>query len=173
MDLRRPVDPKGRARWLYWAAVLALMVGLTALYQSVIGPQRMQVAADADGRAMVVLERQRNGHYEAQGAINGRPVRFLVDTGATDVAISDRVARSIGLEFGPRMTVLTAAGPVRGWMTRLDSVQLGALSLSDVRATIAPGLGDQALLGMSFLKHFSIVQEGETLVIALPGVTRQ
>ena len=83
----------------------------------------------------------------------------------------DRVARAIGLEFGPRLTVMTAAGPVRGWMTRLDSVQLGALALSDVRATIAPGLGDQALLGMSFLKHFSIVQEGETLVIALPGVT--
>ncbi len=173
MDVRQPVHSTGRARWLYWAAALALMVGLTALYQSAMGPQRMQLAADADGRAMVVLERQRNGHYEAQGAINGRPVRFLVDTGATDVAISDRVARSIGLEFGPRMTVMTAAGPVRGWMTRLDSVELGALALSDVRATIAPGLGDQALLGMSFLKHFSIVQEGETLVIAIPGVTSQ
>ena len=173
MDVRQPVQSTGRARWLYWAAALALMVGLTALYQSAMGPQRMQLAADADGRAMVVLERQRNGHYEAQGAINGRPVRFLVDTGATDVAISDRVARSIGLEFGPRMTVMTAAGPVRGWMTRLDSVELGALALSDVRATIAPGLGDQALLGMSFLKHFSIVQEGETLVIAIPGVTSQ
>ena len=173
MDSGQPDHQQGRARWLYWAAALALIVGLTALYQSAIGPQRMQVAADADGRAMVVLERRRNGHYEAQGAINGQPVRFLVDTGATDVAISDRVARAIGLEFGPRITVLTAAGPVRGWMTRLDSVQLGALALSDVRATIAPGLGDQALLGMSFLKHFSIVQEGETLVIALPGVTRK
>ena len=154
-------------------AALAIMGGLTALYQSAIGPERMRLAEDADGRAMVVLERRRSGHYLADGAINGQPVRFLVDTGATDVAISDRIARSIGLEFGPRMTVMTAAGPVRGWMTRLDSVELGALALSDVRATIAPGLGDQALLGMSFLKHFSIVQEGETLVIAIPGVTSQ
>ena len=148
------------------------MGGLTALYQAVIGTGRVQLAQEADGRASVVLERRRSGHYLATGAINGQPVRFLVDTGATDVAVSDTLARSIGLEFGPRTTIMTAAGPVRGWLTRLDSVQLGALSLSDVRATIAPGLGNQALLGMSFLKHFSIVQEGETLVIASPGVTR-
>jgi len=157
---------------LYWVAALAVMAGLTALYQAAIGTGRMQLAQVADGRAAVVLERRRSGHYLADGAINGQPVRFLVDTGATDVAVSDQFARSIGLEFGPRMTVLTAAGPVRGWQTRLDSVQLGGLALTDVRATIAPGLGDQALLGMSFLKHFSIVQEGETLVIAAPGVTR-
>jgi aspartyl protease family protein len=130
----------------------------------------MQLAQVADGGAAVVLERRRSGHYVADGAINGQPIRFLVDTGATDVAISDRVARAMGLEFGPRMTVMTAAGPVRGWQTRLDSVQLGALALTDVRATIAPGLGNQALLGMSFLKHFSLVQQGEKLVIASPGV---
>ena len=171
MNSGQPVQQVGHARWLYWAAAVALLLGLTALYQSAIGPERMQLAADADGRAMVVLERRRSGHYLADGAINGHPVSFLVDTGATDVAVSDRLARSIGLEFGPRMTVLTAAGPTRGWLTRLESVQLGALALGDVRATIAPGLGDQALLGMSFLKHFSIVQEGEKLVIASPGVT--
>lgn len=172
MHNNQPGHTDSRTRLLYWVAALAIMGGLTALYQSVIRPERMQLAEGADGGAMVVLERRRSGHYLADGAINGQPVRFLVDTGATDVAVSDRLARSIGLEFGPRLTVMTAAGPVRGWQTRLDSVQLGALGLSDVRATIAPGLGDQALLGMSFLKHFSIIQEGETLVIASPGVTR-
>ena len=169
---RQPEHTGSRARLLYWVAALAVMAGLTALYQAAIGPGRMQMAQVADGRAAVVLERRRSGHYVADGAINGEPVRFLVDTGATDVAVSDRFARSIGLEFGPRMTVMTAAGPVQGWQTRLDSVQLGSLALTDVRATIAPGLGDQALLGMSFLKYFSIVQEGETLVIAYPGDTR-
>ena len=172
MDNNQPGHTDSRTRLLYWVAALAIMGGLTALYQSAIRPERMRLAEDADGRAMVVLERRRSGHYLADGAINGQPVRFLVDTGATDVAVSDRFARSIGLEFGPEMTVMTAAGPVRGWLTRLDSVQLGALGLTDVRATIAPGLGDQVLLGMSFLKHFSIVQEGETLVIASPGANR-
>ena len=171
MNDYQPVHSESRDRLLYWVAALAIMGGLTALYQSAIGPERMQLAEDADGRAMVVLERRRSGHYLADGAINGQPVRFLVDTGATDVAVSDRFARSIGLEFGPQRTVMTAAGPVRGWLTRLDSVQVGALALRDVRATIAPGLGDQVLLGMSFLKHFSIVQEGDNLVIASPGAT--
>jgi aspartyl protease family protein len=64
---------------------------------------------------------------------------------------------------------MTAAGPAGGWMTRLDKVQVGALVLRDVRATIASGLGDESLLGMSFLQHFGIVQDGDTLVIASRG----
>lgn len=161
-----------QGRRLYWAAILAILIGLTALYQAVVRHDGgMSLARDSEGRALVVLQRQRNGHFSAAGAINGYAVPFLVDTGATDVAVSERLARAIGLEFGPRIGIMTAAGPVSGWMTRLDSVRLGAFELRDVRATIAPGLGEQALLGMSFLKHFSIVQEGDTLVIAAPGVS--
>jgi len=118
---------------------------------------------------MVVLQRQRNGHFSATGEINGQPVEFLIDTGATDVAVSEESARDLGLEFGPGVTVMTAAGPTAGWMTRLATVQVGALVLRDVSATIAPGLGEESLLGMSFLQHFSIVQDGDTLVIASRG----
>jgi len=155
---------------LYWAAVLAILLGLTALYHAVVrfdGEMRLQ--QDADGNVMVVLQRDRSGHFSAKGEINDQQVHFLVDTGATDVAVSESVARSLGLEFGPDIVVSTAAGPVRGWVTRLDSVRVGVLLLRNVRATITPGLGEQSLLGMSFLKHFSIVQEGDTLVIANRG----
>jgi aspartyl protease family protein len=62
---------------------------------------------------------------------------------------------------------MTAAGPVRGWVTRLEKIQVGPLLLRNVRATITDGLGEQALLGMSFLKHFSMIQEGDTLVLSL------
>jgi len=155
---------------LYWAAAVAILLGLTALYHAVTRNQGgMRLQQDAEGRIMVVLQRKRNGHFSAEGEINGRPVSFLVDTGATDVAVSERMARELGLEFGPRVTVMTAAGPVGGWLTRLDTVVVGALALRDVRATIAPGLGDEALLGMSFLSHFSIVQQGDTLVITGGG----
>jgi len=158
---------------LYWAALLAILLGLTALYHAVTRDQgRMSLQQDAEGRILVVLQRKRDGHFSAKGEINGQPVSFLVDTGATDVAVSQDMARELGLEFGPRVTVMTAAGPVGGWLTRLDSVLVGALGLRDVRATIAPGLGDEALLGMSFLSHFSIVQEGDTLVIASAGADK-
>lgn len=154
--------------WLAAIGVLALLTGLFAAVDQDGGGQ--SEATDEAGRAMVALQRSRNGHYFADGAINSVPVRFLVDTGATDVALSERMARSLGLDFGPEVVVMTAAGPAKAWITRLDRVSLGRLSRSNVRATITPGLGDEALLGMSFLQHFSLRQEGETLLIAADGV---
>jgi len=123
----------------------------------------------SDGEIALVLNRQRDSHYYAQGEINGMPVSFMVDTGASDVALSSAVARSLGLDFGPEITVMTAAGSVKGWITRLDRIQVGPLVLRNVRATITDKLGDQALLGMSFLKHFSMIQEGDTLILAVAG----
>lgn len=154
---------------MIWLAAIAALVVLTLGFQSLDRPGGgMTSTLDGAGRAMIVLERDRSGHYLAEGAINGQPVLFLVDTGATDVAVSERAARALGLDFGPRVRVQTAAGPAPAWMTRLDRVTVGGLDLADVRATITPGLGEQALLGMSFLRNFSIRQDGEQLIIAHP-----
>lgn len=149
-----------------WLAVLGLMAGLTAFYHALTmrGGGIIQ-SRDADGRLMVALARARSGHFVAEGEINGHGVTFLVDTGATDVAISEKAARKIGLQFGPRIMVMTAAGPATGWRTRLERVSLGSLSLDNVRATITPGLGREALLGMSFLQYFDLRQEGDRLVL--------
>jgi aspartyl protease family protein len=113
----------------------------------------------------VVLKRDRSGHYLASGQINGMDVDFLIDTGATDVAIPESLARELGIEFGPRVTVMTAAGPAVAWMTRLDQVRLGGLALENVRGTITRGSMDRALLGMSFLRHFKLSQQGDELSI--------
>ncbi len=149
-----------------WLAVLGLMAGLTAFYHALTmrGGGIIQ-SRDSDGRLMVALARARSGHFVAEGEINGHGVTFLVDTGATDVAISEKAARKIGLQFGPRIMVMTAAGPATGWRTRLERVSLGSLSLDNVRATITPGLGREALLGMSFLQYFDLRQEGDRLVL--------
>jgi aspartyl protease family protein len=153
-------------RRLAWLAVIGLMVGLTAFYHVVTGRGTgITESFDESGRAMVTLQRDRSGHYLARGEINGQPVLFLVDTGATDVAIPEKLARSMGLEFGPRIRVMTAAGPAAAWRTRLDRVSLGSLSLDNVRAMITPGLGKEALLGMSFLQYFTLRQEDDQLLI--------
>lgn len=142
------------------------MAGLTAFYHALTQRGGGIVHSQGqDGRLMVTLAKARSGHFVAEGMINGHDVLFLVDTGATDVAISERAARQIGLEFGPRIMVMTAAGPATGWRTRLDRVSLGSLSLDNVRATITPGLGREALLGMSFLQYFNLRQEGDRLVL--------
>jgi len=170
MSEQQDEQPPGQSRRLYWAAVVAILLGLTALYTATLrNDGGMRLEQDREGRVLVVLQRQRNGHFSATGEINGQPVEFLIDTGATDVAVSEQLARDLGLDFGPGVTVMTAAGPSAGWMTRLARVQVGALVLRDVSATIASGLGEESLLGMSFLQHFSIVQEGNTLVIASRG----
>lgn len=169
-----PPGPSAEARMgrgMIWLAALGALAALTVFFGMFEpGPTGgMRSGVDASGRAQVVLEQGRGGHYVAEGRINGQSVAFLVDTGATDVAVSEREARRLGLDFGPRVTVMTAAGPAPAWVTRLDAVEIGGLRAENVRASITPGLGDQALLGMSFLKQFSLSQEGGTLVIATPG----
>lgn len=156
----------GTGRWLAWLGALGLLAGLTALF-SAAGPGRGGIVQGMTetGRNLVVVQRDRSGHYLAKGAINGSEVDFLLDTGATDVAIPERLARELGLEFGPDVAVMTAAGPVRGWLTRLDSVSIGGLSLDNVRGTITRGPLNEVLLGMSFLKHFRLTQQGDELII--------
>ncbi len=157
-------------RGMLWLAALLLLGGLTLFFGLLDRPGgAMSIGTDAQGRAQVVLGQGQGGHYFADGAINGQPVRFLVDTGATDVALSERAARRMGLDFGPQVTVMTAAGPAPAWVTRLDRVQIGGLAVDNVRASITPGLGEEALLGMSFLKHFELRQAGGNLIIAGPG----
>jgi aspartyl protease family protein len=157
-------------RLFAWIAIFGLMAGLTAFFYALTDDKGGIVSSEGEGgSALVVLEQERSGHYVAAGQINGQPVTFLVDTGATDVAISEKMAREMGIEFGPRIRVMTAAGPVAAWVTRLDTVRLGSLERYNVRATITPGLENTTLLGMSFLKHFSLQQEGDRLLIRPAG----
>ena len=161
-------------RRLAWLAAIGAIVGLTAFYQALApGAGGLEQSVSGAPGNRVVLKRDRSGHFMAPGQINGQAVAFLVDTGATDVAVSERTARALGLEFGPQTAVMTAAGPAPAWMTRLDRVTIGSISLDDVRATITPGLGSQALLGMSFLKHFDMRADGDRLEIAVRSRSTQ
>ncbi|MGA0264633.1 MAG: retropepsin-like aspartic protease family protein [Lysobacterales bacterium] len=153
-----------RGRGFFWLGAIALLAGLTALFSAVDDRSRGARMVQSNGSG-VVLQRDRSGHYLAVGQINGVEVEFLIDTGATDVAIPGSLARELGLEFGPPVTVMTAAGPDSAWMTRLDEVRLGQLYLNNVRGTITRAPMNEVLLGMSFLRHFSLSQQGDELVI--------
>lgn len=163
--LRNPNSNLGQR--MLWLAALGLLGGLYLLFAGLNNQQGGSTVSmvDSGGNIMVVLEQDRNGHYQAEGQINGQPVTFLVDTGATDVAMPESKARALGLEFGPRVKVMTAAGPANAWMTRLDEVSVGGLRRTNVRASITSGEFNGILLGMSFLKNFSLQQEGGKLII--------
>ncbi|MEQ6916451.1 retropepsin-like aspartic protease family protein [Halomonas aquatica] len=118
----------------------------------------------------LVLKRNRAGHFVATGRINGEPVEFLLDTGATYVAVSDELAQRLGLEAIGSAWFNTANGRVRGDLATLDEVSLGGYEARDVRGSISPGLtGEVALLGMSFLDRFDIEIRGERMVLRPAG----
>jgi len=162
-------------RWMIIAAWLLILLLFTALFSGWLerenNPNRfLQVETGGDGKTAVVLERNRAGHYVAPGMINGEPVVFLLDTGATQVALSAGLADRIGLRRGAPMSSLTANGYVRSWLTRLDRVELGPFVMHDVQAAILPSMpGDEVLLGMNFLKHLELTQKGGQLVIRAPA----
>jgi aspartyl protease family protein len=154
-----------RGRGFLWLGAIALLAGLTALFNAIDSGRQGSAGLLQSIPSGVVLQRDRSGHFIASGQINGQDVNFMIDTGATDVALSESLARELGLEFGPQVRVMTAAGPVMAWMTRLDEVRLGGLYLRDVRGTITRSPMSEVLLGMSFLRHFSLSQQGDELVI--------
>lgn len=162
----RDFGGKRAGRAMLWLAAIGLLAGLTAMFQlAQTSRGGIDHSVNQSGRSMVAITRDRSGHFFADGQINGVPVVFLVDTGATDVAVGESTARQLGLDFGPQVVVMTAAGPVTAWRTRLDSVSLGGISLTNVRATITRAPMDEVLLGMSFLRHFNLTAEGEQLII--------
>ncbi|HSP58108.1 MAG TPA: TIGR02281 family clan AA aspartic protease [Halomonas sp.] len=117
----------------------------------------------------VVLERNHSGHFVATGRINGEPVDFLLDTGATYVAVPGELAERLGLASTGNAWFNTANGRVRGELTTLDEVSLGGFSASQVRGSISPGMdGETALLGMSFLNRFDIEIRDSRMVLLPP-----
>ncbi len=102
----------------------------------------------------------------ASGKINGETVTFLLDTGATDVAVPAELAERLGLSRGAPVMLHTANGQTTGYRTVLNSLSLGDIVLRDVRAIVAPGFrSEQVLLGMSALKQLEFTQRAGTLVL--------
>lgn len=119
-----------------------------------------------NGSKVITLQRNRYGHYVADGFINGERVTFLLDTGASDISVPGGLAEKLGLRRGPAQQYNTANGVITGYLTRLDSVRLGDIEMHDVRASINPReQGDELLLGMSFLKELEFTQRDDTLTI--------
>lgn len=152
---------------LAWGAGLLLATRFFADWeQSRFNPNREPVSVVQGDQIEVRLESNFQGHFIADGLINGQSVTFLLDTGATDVAIPAELAERLGLSRGAPVTLQTANGRTTGYRTLLDSLALGDIALHNVPALIAPGFGgDEVLLGMSALKQLEFTQRAGTLVL--------
>ena len=148
-----------------------ILVALTAFFNGVLDRQsnpnrRPASSVDIAGVREVVLERNRQGHYVSSGAINGVAVQFLLDTGATDVAIPFEVARQTNLSLGYEGRARTANGSTVVYDAHIDELQLGSITLQDIDASIVPNMGGETiLLGMSALQQIEFSQRGTSLTL--------
>ena len=156
--------------WMTFVAWIVFIAFLGYLFNHFIqkqnNPNQSVSTAIVNGVKEITLTRNKHGHYVANGEINGQSVIFLLDTGATDVAMSAQLAEKLQLKQGRRFKVSTANGIVNAHRTRVDSVAMGKIELNNVAATILKdGPENQVLLGMAFLKHLEFVQKGNQLTI--------
>lgn len=109
------------------------------------------------------------GHYWVAGSVNSQSIQFLVDTGATSVALNNEHARRLGIDYravGAPLQVSTASGTARGWRVTLDRVKVGELEVLGVEAVVLEGSSPtEALLGMSFLSRVGWKVEQDMLVL--------
>lgn len=146
---------------------------LTLFFDDILGRQynpnqRPSSQLLVDGGVEVVLQRNRQGHYVMTGHINDVRATFLLDTGATDVVISEELADRAGLSEGLPTQAMTANGVVTVYSTSVPVLDMGDITLYDVRASINPAMQNETvLLGMSALRHVEFSQRGDTLTLRL------
>ncbi len=110
-----------------------------------------------------------NGMYMVGGTINGHPVKFMVDTGATWISMNSHHAKRIGLDYrvsGKRSSVSTASGVEQVFVINLDRVKIGDIELHHVEAAVLEGRSPtEILLGMSFLDRVEIERKGQVMTL--------
>jgi aspartyl protease family protein len=116
----------------------------------------------------VTLTADAQGHYQTLGQVNGGTVTFLVDTGATSIALPSAEARRLGINYlnGQRGYTQTANGKALAYRITLDTVKVGDITLHAVEAVVLEGDGLKiALLGMSFLNRTEMKRDGQALTL--------
>lgn len=118
-------------------------------------------------RQSATLVAGQGGHYVAEGAVNGGAVRFVVDTGATVIALPASDANRLGIDYrkGRPASVQTAAGLTPAYLVRFDTVRVGGIELNNVEGVVIESGLPVALLGMSFLNRVEIRHEAGRMML--------
>ena len=121
----------------------------------------------ATGGSVLAIPADSQGHHWTVGQVNGKTIRFLIDTGATTVALPAAFAKSAGIDYqkGQRGFTQTANGPAVAYRVKLDSLTVGDITLYQIDAVVMESGLDIALLGMSFLSRTDMKQDGANLVL--------
>jgi len=163
----------GGVKLLRWQGDTAVVEQAGVQFSLRVGaaPARMGggAAGGGTGPREIVIAAGPGGHFVASGSINGQAVRFLVDTGATLVAVPRGDAERLGLDLRSARTVLTqtAAGPMPAQLLNLQRVRVGEVELLDVPALVTPASMPFVLLGNSFLTRFQMRRDNDVMRLEL------
>lgn len=154
---------------LVWGLIFVGVIAAAGLWGDIRQQVRPQQMVQDEGR--IVLPRAPDGHYYLRAQVNGMPVDFVVDTGATQIVLRRRDAEATGIDtarlaFAGRAR--TANGTVRTAPVRIDRFAIGPYATRDLRAVVNEGQLDTSLLGMSYLQRFSSVEISDGRMILTP-----
>jgi aspartyl protease family protein len=134
-----------------------------------MGAAPARILAGSATPRQIVMAPGQGGHYTTVGTINGQLTNFLVDTGATSVAIGQPEAEKLGLRYlqGRRVVTQTANGSVPAYMIELTSIRIGDIEVRNVNAIVIPGQMSHVLLGNSFLNRFQMRRDNDAMTLEL------
>jgi aspartyl protease family protein len=133
-----------------------------------LGMGHARMVTDDPIRESTVLTADVKGHFYTDGQLNGRSVRFVVDTGATLISIPASEARRLSIDYqkGQKALMRTANGNTTGYLVKLDTVSVGGVTIYGVDAVVIEGNGlTSTLLGMSFLNRMNMKREGDIMTL--------
>lgn len=147
--------------WLLVAALIYWAFNFFILRQHNPNTQQFTVHSNAELR----LKRSRDGHFRLSAQMNGEPIVFLIDTGASMVTMDQELAQRLQLKRGDSFLTQTANGEVEGYWSQVDRVTFGPYELSHLRVGVVPNMSDEVLLGMNVLKNFAVQISGDQMLI--------
>jgi len=143
-----------------WGLIFLGVIAAVGLWDDIRQTVRPGQAVFSDGNR-IELPRAPDGHYYLTAQVNGTPVNFVIDTGATQIVLTQDDARAAGIDPDRLAFVgraYTANGEVRTAPVRLESITIGPIRDTGVRAVVNEGELEQSLLGMTYLQRFSSVE---------------
>jgi len=157
-------------RYVVWSAVwFGLIAAGFFIADYFTQPAPVHVGALGEGAREISIPVARDGHYYVDGAINGAPLRFMIDTGATYVSVDADFARAARLPKGVRGYFSTANGGVEGEIVKNQDVSVDAFRVSCLSVAVMPALSSVGLLGQNFLRRFEVSQSDGVLRLRLPA----